>query len=452
MAEPPGQTPPTTTKTCSLVGPVALIVQALMALLVIASLLVKREYEGGPRRDGGPVVPRRKWKVWLFDVSKQLIGQTLIHASNLLTLNHLLHFNLTPVHGTSPNSWAKQLGVYLAALLVMKIFVLVLFAFALDPVLLPLAGWILDWMRAWSQIVFVMAVFPLFMNIIQFCLIDSLIKGREVGSDDAGDSEYHYTAASTIVPKDIEQGLVSSSYEHPEETHDSSSSNASVPPLNHTERGRGKSRESSRASSRFRGAGGGGAGGSRTPRSTTGSRTGSRGLTPIPTYSASPSNAEHNSLKPKPRSGAMQRTRSNDGYGSTGSTEPSPAFRGLTLRDAMEDDGEVFALGGDDPPRNDKRADTADAEEHNAVDPDATPRPDTGGTFQPAPSVVAPKRINDDVRIQARRSLSSEGSHIVRRSHHRSKRNDHHKGNSTVTTLESDAEAEGENVVLLNDV
>jgi hypothetical protein len=49
----------------------------------------------------------------------------------------------------------------------MKLFVLALFAVALDDVLLPLAGWILNWMQEWSQVVFVMAVFPLFMNIIQ---------------------------------------------------------------------------------------------------------------------------------------------------------------------------------------------------------------------------------------------------------------------------------------------
>lgn len=49
----------------------------------------------------------------------------------------------------------------------MKLFVLALFAVALDSVLLPLAGWILNWMQEWTQVVFVMAVFPLFMNIIQ---------------------------------------------------------------------------------------------------------------------------------------------------------------------------------------------------------------------------------------------------------------------------------------------
>lgn len=71
---------PPDNKSCSLVGPVALVVQALMAVLVIASLLVKRQYEGNQRNG----LRRRKWKVWMYDVGKQLIGQSLIHASNLL--------------------------------------------------------------------------------------------------------------------------------------------------------------------------------------------------------------------------------------------------------------------------------------------------------------------------------------------------------------------------------
>lgn len=65
-------------KTCSLVGPVALIVQALMAVLVVGSLLVKRWYEGRGGRK------RRRWRVWAADVGKQLIGQAAVHGSNLV--------------------------------------------------------------------------------------------------------------------------------------------------------------------------------------------------------------------------------------------------------------------------------------------------------------------------------------------------------------------------------
>lgn len=289
---------------------------------------------------------------------------------------------------------------------------------------------------------------------VQFCLIDSLIKGREVGSDDdGGDSAgYHYTAAPSTVPKDIEEGVVdrsSSSFDHVrEEDNHASSSEPSLPPL--TERGRGKSRESSRASSSSRIRGGGG---SRTPRSTTGSRTGSRKgrMTPIPGYSTSPrtNNPEHKSLRPV--SGAMSRTRSSDGYGSTGSTEPSPAFRGLTL--AVDPD--VFSLGGQDPHAEiGKSVTKAVMEEHEAMDPDfeTTPRPDTGGTFAssspPKSSSVASRRINDDVRIQARRSLSSEGRHVVSKGFHRGKRNDRYGK----TTRGGGSDTDSGSVVLLNDV
>jgi hypothetical protein len=75
-------------KTCSLVGPVALVVQALMALLVVASLLVKRWYEGRGERK------RRSWRVWVADVGKQLIGQALVHGSNLLVSLRLLRFEV----------------------------------------------------------------------------------------------------------------------------------------------------------------------------------------------------------------------------------------------------------------------------------------------------------------------------------------------------------------------
>lgn len=52
-------------------------------------------------------------------------------------------------------------------MIVMKIGVLLLFWIALDHVLLPVASWVLDWMRPWSQVVFVEALFPLTMNVIQ---------------------------------------------------------------------------------------------------------------------------------------------------------------------------------------------------------------------------------------------------------------------------------------------
>lgn len=45
-----------------------------MGILVIASLVAKRHFE---RR-------KRPWRIWLLDVGKQLVGQAVLHASNLL--------------------------------------------------------------------------------------------------------------------------------------------------------------------------------------------------------------------------------------------------------------------------------------------------------------------------------------------------------------------------------
>ncbi len=49
----------------------------------------------------------------------------------------------------------------------MKLFVIILFLFTLPSVLLPFANWILGWMSEWTQVVFVMAAFPLLMNVLQ---------------------------------------------------------------------------------------------------------------------------------------------------------------------------------------------------------------------------------------------------------------------------------------------
>ncbi|GHJ88606.1 hypothetical protein NliqN6_5008 [Naganishia liquefaciens] len=438
-------------KSCSLVGPVALIVQALMAVLVVGSLLVKRWYEGTGGRK------KRRWRVWALDVGKQLIGQGAVHGSNLLIsdqvadkggsnpcslyfLNVLVDTTIgvlvlylalkgltkacilvwgsegfiSGVFGHPPRIrfWLQQLGIYLGALLVMKLFVLVLFALALDDVLLPLAGWILNWMAAWSQVVFVMAIFPLLMNIIQFCLIDSLIKGRE----DAMPQDGHaYTPAPTQ-PKDLEEALLDDSID-PEP--DSSLTQSRFPTtfpshqrgdsLNTIdgERGRGRSRDASRTSSRARGDH---VDGLRTPRtaSTTGvprQRTPvvatSPLLGPIP-VSPGPSNRSLGMNHLYDAEG-MRRTKSTDGYGSTGSTAPSPVPRADRIRD--QDVSPLPGLGNTGDRDNDD--DDDDDVDGPFPDLDITPRPADVSRI-PGPSMIFPSRIDERVRIQARRSLSSE--------------------------------------------
>lgn len=62
-------------ETCELVGTFSLLTQALLGLLCLLSLIVKRFYEH-------PI--RRTWKVWIYDVSKQVIGALGVHVFNLL--------------------------------------------------------------------------------------------------------------------------------------------------------------------------------------------------------------------------------------------------------------------------------------------------------------------------------------------------------------------------------
>jgi hypothetical protein len=106
-------------------------------------------------------------------------------------LLHLLHtaFSLTPLasppgslrsgnYGHPPHTswWVKQSLIYFLGLLGMKLCVFVLFQ------LLPWLGWVGDWAlrwtegKAWVQITFVMLVFPLVMNALQYWIIDGFIK------------------------------------------------------------------------------------------------------------------------------------------------------------------------------------------------------------------------------------------------------------------------------------
>ena len=65
-------------------GPTALVVQALMGMGVIATLLYKRQREK----------PQRKWRVWLFDISKQIIGQIVVHFSNIGISDWISHISV----------------------------------------------------------------------------------------------------------------------------------------------------------------------------------------------------------------------------------------------------------------------------------------------------------------------------------------------------------------------
>ena len=240
--------PPIDRGSCSLLGTVALVVQALMAVIVLSSLVIKRYRENPPRR----------WPVWLADVSKQVIGQGFLHSSNVListlfshgerrrdactayflsifvdcTLGVLVIFaamrmvhmlavkrwhwegcrsgqyyasahagqssqatspkpnseevysddveGAPPVLSTATSStrifqfkwWAKQLGLYLLVLCVMKIAII---GFFWIPSVFSAGDWILSWLGEESKIVFVLMLFPLAMNAMQVGLKPNLL-------------------------------------------------------------------------------------------------------------------------------------------------------------------------------------------------------------------------------------------------------------------------------------
>ncbi len=97
-------------------------------------------------------------------------------------------------YGHPPSAWwwLKQSVIYFCGLFGMKICVLVIF------VAMPWISKVGDWALSWTdgneklQIAFVMMIFPLIMNAVQYYIIDSFIKkpiseDDEEGDDDDGD-------------------------------------------------------------------------------------------------------------------------------------------------------------------------------------------------------------------------------------------------------------------------
>ncbi|KAI9307219.1 vacuolar membrane protein-domain-containing protein [Cunninghamella echinulata] len=199
---------------CQLLDGFALIVQFLLAFTALLLLLYKRHKEK----------PRRPFTVWCLDISKQFISAGLIHCINieisyisssdredtnnmcvwyllsvfwdttfgLLLLYFWLHtltlglqkwgdIHIPLDYGDPPllfnqlKRWAKQTCVFLMAELLMKICQLWCFRFAW---IFYLGEWFLSWTRHnyHFQVVFVMFLYPLIMNGIQFWTIDTIIK------------------------------------------------------------------------------------------------------------------------------------------------------------------------------------------------------------------------------------------------------------------------------------
>ncbi|WVR05760.1 hypothetical protein IAU60_002785 [Kwoniella sp. DSM 27419] len=210
---------------CRLLGTTGLVVQALMGVFVILSLVVKRQLE---RR-------KRSWRIWMYDVSKQLAGQAVVHGLNVLIsdlvasaahnnpcslyfLNVLIDTTIGVVilfvslksftwffskylgmdgfvsgqygHPPNPNFWWKQLAPYLLSIITMKLLVLLPLTLpGISRLLIDSSHAFLDYLSPRAQIIFVMAVFPVIMNIIQFCLVDQVIKAGKDDQEDGNEND-----------------------------------------------------------------------------------------------------------------------------------------------------------------------------------------------------------------------------------------------------------------------
>ena len=60
-------------KECDLLGPLALFVKGALGLMALLALVYKRWRE----------TPKRPWRIWFFDVSKQVFGSMLVHVLNV---------------------------------------------------------------------------------------------------------------------------------------------------------------------------------------------------------------------------------------------------------------------------------------------------------------------------------------------------------------------------------
>ncbi|KAJ2493817.1 hypothetical protein IWW37_000203 [Coemansia sp. RSA 2050] len=192
---------------CELVGPFSILVQVLVGTLGFSTLIIKRHFER----------PRRPWLVWGFDVSKQIIGGTLMHMSNLLVSalsgsgEYVLNLTLDCTigilfitgylklfgylaqrlnvkglesghYGDPPSwkRWIKQASIFCASMISMKLTVVLLIT--LFPVLVGLGDLILKPILMTHsprfEIVFVMAIWPLSLNIFESWILDQFIKTK----------------------------------------------------------------------------------------------------------------------------------------------------------------------------------------------------------------------------------------------------------------------------------
>ena len=214
---------------CEMFGGFGFLIQAILGAAAFSILIVKRYVEK----------PRRPWKIWFYDVAKQIISSLVLHLFNLIisavlsndendadacvwyfvtvtldcTLGAFLSYIfMWLVDGIVSNSeleilktglyyeeymegnkkcyklkWKKygaQLGVWLVITFIVKLILLIMLKIC-KLFLVNLGGFFLSpFSNAKVRLVMVMIIFPVILNALYFWVVDNILKLKESDKDD----------------------------------------------------------------------------------------------------------------------------------------------------------------------------------------------------------------------------------------------------------------------------
>ena len=223
------ETSTTNESKCEMFGGFGFLIQAILGAAAFSVLILKRYLEK----------PRRPWKIWFYDVAKQIISSLFLHLFNLIisavlsddendadacvwyfvtvvldcTLGAFLSYIfMWLVDGIVSSSeleilktglyyeeymegnkkcyklkWKKygaQLGVWLVVTLIVKLILLIMLKIC-KLFLVNLGGFFLSpFSNAKVRLVMVMIIFPVLLNALYFWVVDNILKLKE---SDKGD-------------------------------------------------------------------------------------------------------------------------------------------------------------------------------------------------------------------------------------------------------------------------
>ena len=219
---------------CEMFGGFGFLIQAILGAAAFSILIVKRYIEK----------PRRPWKIWFYDVAKQIISSVVLHLFNLIisailssdekdadacvwyfvtvtldcTLGAFLSYIFMWLMDGIANSsdwtilktglyyeeymegnkkcykldWKKygsQLGVWLGITLIVKIILLIMVKIC-KLFLVNLGTFFLSpFSNAKVRLVMVMIIFPVILNALYFWVVDNILKLKESDKDEVNLNE-----------------------------------------------------------------------------------------------------------------------------------------------------------------------------------------------------------------------------------------------------------------------